>query len=397
MSASHSNSTVASYEPPADLDRLQRRGWIVGAVGVAACLAGWALNPIQFFQSYLVAWLFWLGIAVGSLAVLMLQYLTGGRWGLMIRRTLEAATRTLPALGVLFLPIVFGMQTIFPWARPEAATDELIRQKAAYLNPTSFTLRGFLYLAIWALFAFILSWLSLKQDRTAEPGLSRRMQMVAAPGLAIYCLLATFASVDWLMSLDPHWYSSVFGVYFIVGQGLSALAFLIVMAVYLSQREPMGAVFRPLQFHDYGKLMLAFVMLWAYIALSQLLIIWSANLPEEVGWYLERSHGIWKYVSILLALFHFFLPFVLLLSRDLKRDAKRLSRVAILVLCMRFVDLYWLAAPSFGHEGLSFHWLDLATVLAVGGVWFALFTGQLRRRPLLPINDPLLEEALADD
>ncbi|MGB5388728.1 MAG: hypothetical protein WBP10_00980, partial [Thermoanaerobaculia bacterium] len=270
-------------------------------------------------------------------------------------------------------------------------------QKAAYLNPTSFTLRGILYLAIWALFAFILSWLSLKQDRTAEPGLSRRMQMVAAPGLAIYCLLATFASVDWLMSLDPHWYSSVFGVYFIVGQGLSAMAFLIVMAVYLSQREPMGAVFRPLQFHDYGKLMLAFVMLWAYIAFSQLLIIWSANLPEEVGWYLERSYGAWKYVAILLALFHFLLPFVLLLSRDLKRDARRLSRVAILVLCMRFVDLYWLAAPSFGHEGLLFHWLDLATVLAVGGVWFALFTGQLRRRPLLPINDPLLEEALADD
>jgi hypothetical protein len=223
------------------------------------------------------------------------------------------------------------------------------------------------------------------------------MKIVAAPGLAIYCVLATFASVDWLMSLDPHWYSSIFGVYFIVGQGLSALAFLIVMAVYLSQREPLNTAFKPLHFHDYGKLMLAFVMLWAYIALSQLLIIWSANLPEEVGWYLERSHGVWKYISILLALFHFLLPFVLLLSRDLKRDAKRLARVAVLVLVMRFVDLYWMAAPSFGHEGLSFHWLDLATVLGIGGVWFAVFIGELRRRPILPINDPYLEEALADD
>ena len=397
MSAPHSNSAVASYEPPDDLARLQRRGWIFGAVGVVACLAGWVLDAPQFFQSYLVAWLFWLGIAMGSLAVLMLQYLTGGRWGLIVRRTLGAATRTLPALAILFLPVVLGMQALYSWARPEAAADEMIQQKAAYLNPMGFTLRGFLYLAIWALFAFILSWLSLKQDRTGDPALLQRMKLVAAPGLAIYCLLATFASVDWLMSLDPHWYSSVFGVYFIVGQGLSALAFLIVMAVYLSQREPMEAVFRPLYFHDYGKLMLAFVMLWAYIALSQLLIIWSANLPEEVGWYLERSHGVWKYVSILLALFHFFLPFVLLLSRDLKRDAKRLSRVAILVLFMRFIDLFWLAAPSFGHEGLSFHWLDLATVLAVGGVWFALFIGQLRRHPLLPINDPFLEEALADD
>ncbi len=396
MSAPHSNAHSNPYEPPSDLERLQRHGWTLGAVGVAACLVGWILDSNQFFHSYLVAWLFWLGIALGSLAILMLHHLTGGAWGLMVRRTLEAATRTLPALAILFLPILLGMQEIFPWARPEAATDELIQQKAAYLNPAAFTLRGFFYLAIWSLFAFILSWLSLRQDRTADPALIRSMQAVAAPGLAIYCLLATFASVDWLMSLDPHWYSSLFGVYFFVGQGLSALAFLIVIAVYLSQRQPMDSLFTPLHFHDYGKLMLAFVMIWAYIAFSQLLIIWSGNLPEEVGWYLERSHGIWKYVSILLALFHFLLPFLLLLSRDLKRNAKLLSKVAVLVLFMRWVDLYWLAAPSFGHEGLSFHWLDLATVVGIGGIWFALFVGQLRSRPLLPINDPYLEEALAD-
>ena len=397
MSASHDNSTGASYEPPADLGRLQRLGWIIGALGVAASLAGFALQPTQFFHSYLVAWLFWLGIAVGSLAIVMLHHLTRGGWGLMVRRTLEAATRTLPALAILFVPILLGMQAIFPWARPEAAEDPLIQQKAAYLNPTAFTLRGVLYLAIWALFAFLLSWLSLRQDRTGDLALFQRMKIVAAPGLAIYCLLATFASVDWLMSLDPHWYSSLFGVYFIVGQGLSALAFLIVMAVYLSQREPMEALFKPHHFHDYGKLMLAFVMIWAYIAISQLLIIYSANLPEEVGWYLERSHGAWLWVSVVLALFHFLLPFLLLLSRDLKRNAKLLSRVAVLVLVMRFVDLYWLAAPSFGHEGLAFHWLDVTTVIGIGGIWFALFTGQLKRRPLLPIRDPFLEEALADE
>lgn len=397
MSVANSIAPPTAYEPPGDLERLQRRGWIFAAVGVVASLAGWYLDPTQFFHSYLVAWLFWLGIALGSLAILMLHHLTRGAWGLMVRRPLEAATRTLPALAILFLPIVLGMQEIFPWARPEAATDELIQQKAAYLNPTAFTLRGFLYLAIWSLFAFILSWLSLRQDRTAELGLFQRMKVVAAPGLAIYCLLATFASVDWLMSLDPHWYSSLFGVYFIVGQGLTALAFLIVIAVYLSQRPPMEGVMKPVHFHDYGKLMLAFVMIWAYIAVSQLLIIYSANLPEEVGWYLERSHGPWLYVSIALALFHFLLPFLLLLSRDLKRNARLLSRVALFVLLMRFVDLYWMAAPSFGHAGLAFHWLDLATFVAVGGLWFALFIGQLKRRPLLPINDPFLEEALADD
>ena len=397
MSASHDNSSVTSYQPPADLARLHRRGGLFGALGVAASLVGFALQPTQFFHSYLVAWLFWLGIAVGSLAIVMLHHLTRGGWGLMVRRSLEAATRTLPALAILFVPILLGMQAIFPWARPEAAEDPLIQQKAAYLNPTAFTLRGVLYLAIWALFAFLLSWLSLRQDRTGDLALFQRMKIVAAPGLAIYCLLATFASVDWLMSLDPHWYSSLFGVYFIVGQGLSALAFLIVMAVYLSQREPMEALFKPHHFHDYGKLMLAFVMIWAYIAISQLLIIYSANLPEEVGWYLERSHGAWLWVSVVLALFHFLLPFLLLLSRDLKRNAKLLSRVAVLVLVMRFVDLYWLAAPSFGHEGLAFHWLDVTTVIGIGGIWFALFTGQLKRRPLLPIRDPFLEEALADE
>ena len=397
MSDSHDISKVASYEPPADLGRLQGRAWIFGAIGVAASLAGLALQPTQFFHSYLVAWLFWLGIALGSLAILMLHHLTRGGWGLMVRRPLEAATRTLPAMAILFVPILLGMQAIYPWARPEAAEDALIQQKAAYLNPTAFTMRGVLYLAIWALFAFTLSWLSLKQDRTGELALFQRMKVVAAPGLAVYCLLATFASVDWLMSLDPHWYSSLFGVYFIVGQGLSAMAFLIMVAVYLSQRQPMEAAFKPHHFHDYGKLMLAFVMIWAYIAISQLLIIYSANLPEEVGWYLERSKGAWLWVSIVLALFHFLLPFLLLLSRDLKRNAKLLSGVAGLVLVMRFVDLYWLAAPSFGHAGLAFHWLDLATVLGIGGVWFALFTAQLRRRPLLPVQEPFLEEALADE
>jgi hypothetical protein len=397
MSAPQDKATTTPYEPPDDLARRQRYGWIFGVLGAAACLVGWALNPTQLFRSYLVAWLFWIGIALGCLAISMLHHLTRGAWGLMIRRPLEAASRTLAALAILFLPIVVGTQELYPWARPEAAGDELIQQKAAYLNPMGFTLRGFLYLAIWAVFAFTLSWLSLRQDRTAEPGLFRRMQMVSAPGLAIYCLLATFASVDWLMSLEPHWYSSLFGVYFIVGHGLSALAFVIVVAVYLSQREPMERFFKPVHFHDYGKLMLAFVMIWAYIAVSQLLIIWSGNLPEEVGWYLERSQGSWKYVSIVLALFHFLLPFVLLLSRDLKRNAKLLSRVALLVLFMRFVDLYWLAAPSFGHHGLVFHWLDVATVITIGGIWFAVFVGQLRRHPLLPINDPYLEEALTDD
>ena len=314
----------------------------------------------------------------------------------MVRRILEAATRNLPVMILLFVPVLLGLEDIYLWARPEAASDELIRQKSAFLNPMGFTLRSLAYLSIWSLFAWTLNRLSLRQDETGDPELFRKMQMISAAGLVTYCLTATFASIDWLMSLDPHWYSSIFGVYFIIGQALSGIAFVIVIARYLSEREPMAGVLQPRHIHDYGNLMLAFVMLWAYIAVSQLIIIWSADLPEEIPWYLERVQGGWQGISIALGLFHFLVPFLILLSRGFKRNIGVLARVALFLLIMRWIDLFWLAAPTFHHH-LSFHWLDLSTLVAIGGVWSALFIGQLQRRSLIPINDPYLEEALAND
>jgi hypothetical protein len=298
---------------------------------------------------------------------------------------------------LLFAPVLAGMSHLYPWARPAAAADELLQHKTLYLNPFGFTIRSIFYLAVWSFIAALLARFSRQHDRSGEAGLLLRMRTLAAPGLGIYCLLATFASVDWLMSLDPHWYSSLFGVYFIVGHGLSALAFIVPVALYLSQREPLEGILKAHHFHDYGKLMLAFVMLWAYVAVSQLLIIWSGHLPEEIGWYLERGQGGWKWLSVALALFHFLLPFLLLLSRDVKRDARLLAGVALLVLAMRWFDLYWLAAPSFHHHGLGFHWLDLATLLGVGGLWLGWFCSRLQRGPLLPVNEPNLEEALSHD
>jgi hypothetical protein len=341
MSEPSGSTHERSFSPPADLDGLQSKAWIVGAVGAVASLGGWFLNPTQFYRSYLVSWIFWLGVAAGCLAILMLHHLSRGAWGLMTRRVLEAAARTLPFLAILFIPIVLGLEEIYLWARPEAAADELIQQKAIYLNPTAFVLRTAVYLGVWSLFAYGLSSLSLRQDRTGDTALFRRMQMISAPGLGIFCLLVTFAAVDWVMSLDPHWYSSLFGVYFLGGQAIAAMAFVILVAIYLAQREPMSGAFKAAHFHDYGKLLLAFVMLWTYFAISQLLIIWSADLPEEITWYLERAHGGWKWVSILLVLFHFLLPFLLLLSRDLKRNARTLGKVALLLLAMRWFDVYW--------------------------------------------------------
>jgi hypothetical protein len=385
----------SNWSPPDSLDSIKSKAWIVGIVGVAASLLGLFTQRQQFFQSYLVSWLFWISITLGCLGIMMLHHLSRGGWGLMIRRTLEAATRTLPLLAVLFVPILFGLQALYVWARPEAANDPLIQHKASYLNPTAFTVRGLLYLAIWILFAWALNRLSLRQDETGDAGLFRRMQVVAAPGLVVFSLVAPFASIDWLMSLDPHWYSSIFGVYFIVGTGVAGFAFISIMALYLSRRAPLEGVIKPKHFHDYGKLLLAFVMLWAYMGVSQLLIIWSGNLPEEVPWYLHRVQGGWKYLSITLVLLHFVLPFVLLLSRDFKRNARLLAGVALLVLFMRWVDLFWLAAPTFHHH-LAGHWLDLATMAAIGGIWVAVFIGQLQKRPILPIHEPYLEEALAD-
>ncbi len=388
------------FAPPEELAALERKAWLVGAVAGAATVAGLFLDRTQFFRSYLVAWVYWLSIAVGCYAVALLHQMTRGAWGLMIRRPLGAATRILPWVGLAFVPIVLGLPEIYSWAGPDALDDPLIAHKSWWLNAPAFTLRGIAYFAIWIVPAWWLNRLSRRQDEIASDQLFRRMQMVAAPALVLYVITASAAAVDWLMSLDPHWYSSLYGVMFVVGQGVSALAFVILVALYLSRREPLADQLKPRHFHDYGKLLLAFVMLWTYMQLSQLIIIWSGNLPEEVTFYLNRTEGGWKWISAALVIGHFALPFVLLLSRDLKRDAGRLGRVAVLLLAMRWFDLYWFAAPAWGHgegaHGLHLHWLDLTSVLGLGGVFLALYFRELAKRPLLPVFEPFLKEALEE-
>ena len=388
---------MSEWSAPAELGALERRAWQVGGSAVAVSLGGAWLDLGRFLESYLVAWLLWVGVALGCMAILALHHLSRGAWGLMVRRVLEAAAQTLPLLGLLFLPVLLNLPALYSWARPEAAEDKLLVQKAPYLNEPFFIARAALFFLIWSLLAHLLVRWSRRQDigLDEQSGLRlfRRMQLVSGPTLGIYALTATFASVDWIMSLDPHWYSSLFGIYFIGGHGVSALAFVVIVGLWLQRREPMSRALTPKHFHDYGKLLLAFVMLWAYFAVSQLLIIWSGNLAEETGWYLERVHGGWKYVTIALALFHFVLPFLLLLSRDLKRSAARLAGVAVLLLVMRWFDLYWQVAPVF-HHGLSPHWLDLTLAVGLGGIWLGFLLRLLGRRPLLPENDPFLEEAL---
>lgn len=399
----------STYAAPDDITRRRRAALLAGAAGLVVCAVGFAVERGHLFRAYLVAYVFWLGVALGSMALMMVHHTSGGAWGLVIRRIFEASSRTLPALAILFIPIVVGMHDLYPWTHAEHVEhDPLLRHKSLYLNTPFFLVRAAIYFASWIGIAWVLNRWSAAQDE-GHLVAGRRMQAFSGAGLVLYGLTITFASVDWVMSLNPHWFSTIFGFLFMGGQGLAALAFAIVMATLLARREPMAAVYRPGHFHDLGKLLLAFVMLWAYFNFSQYLIIYSGNLVEEIPYYIARTTNGWQYVALVLVVFHFAAPFALLLSRDLKRSANRLVLVAFAVLVMRVVDIYFLVSPEFSPAGanlhllgpeeehgtrLFVHWLDVAAVVGVGGIWLWRFLTELAQRPLLPIGDPHLAGAI---
>jgi hypothetical protein len=394
----HLSDAALMVKPTEQIGRLRSRSLLLPGIGLAAAVAGFAIAGDDFWPSYLIAYIFWLGITLGSLAVLMVHHLSGGAWGMVGRRVWEASTRTLPLMALLFIPIFWKLPVLYSWARPEAANDHIIHEKAAYLNAGFFGIRAIVYFALWGGLIFFLTKWSKEQDAQPVelPGAKdRRSRVLSGPGLVIYVLTITFMSVDWVMSLDPHWYSTIFGILTIGQQGLSALAFTIVVVAALARFRPMSDVAGPDAFHDLAKLMLAFVMLWAYFNVSQLLIIWSANLPEEIPFYLERLHGAWAPVSIALLLGQFVLPFLLLLSRDLKRSPSKVRWIAMIILFMRIVDLAWTVGPVFRHEGSSLSWIDFAAVLGMGAPWLFLFWSNLAGRSVVPAHDPYFKEAMA--
>ena len=385
----------AASTATAAIDRLRGVGLVAAVAGGLLCVAAAVTHPGQFYLAYLVAFLFFLALGVGSAAFLMLHHLVGGMWGHVIRRVLEAATRTLPWMALLFLPILLGMHDLYSWSRPGAVpADAALAAKAIYLNVPFFVGRAFLYFAVWIGLTVVLVRWSDAQDAAppstveGEPPLGRRFRFLSAPGLALYGLTMTFAAVDWVMSLDPHWYSTVYGVLFIVGQGLSTIAFATLAATLLRRRPPLDAAVEPAHLNDLGNLMLTFVMLWAYIAYSQLLIIWSGNLEEEIPWYALRLSGGRQGIALALILLHFGLPFLLLLHRPIKRNPRAMAAIAALILAMRIVDLHWIVAPAAPDRGAIFYGFEAAALLGIGGVWVAAFAAALRRRPLLPRHRP---------
>lgn len=365
---------------------------MIGGIGLAASAAGAFMNGQEFFRSYLIAYMLWLGIALGCTSLLMLHHLVGGGWGYVIRRLLESGARTFPVLLILGIPFLIGVSPSHAWVRAEAFKPEALTEfKRIYMGSTFFYVRTSIYFGAWLFLGYMLNKWSFEQDTTREPGrVGMRLQALSGPGLIIYGMTITYASIDWVMSLEPGWSSTIFGMVFMVAQALSAMAFVIIVLMRLTDRKPLSEVVQPSHFHDLGTLLFTFVMLWAYLSFSQFLIIWSGNLREEIPWYLSRARGEWAWLAVFLIVFYFAVPFALLLSRDIKRKKQTLAVVAATLILMSWVDLYWIVMPSFDHAGpqLNWLWLNLAAPIGVGGIWISAFIWQLKGKPLLPLNDP---------
>jgi hypothetical protein len=379
-----------------ELSGLRRVALVAGAAGVLASLAGALVDPAQFFRSYLFAYLYWAGLAIGCLGVVMVYHLTGGAWGVSVRRVLEAGAGTLPLVAVLFVPLLFGLRHVYPWTDTGTMmADDVLRAKMPYLNVPFFIARAAIYFAAWLTLALFLTRWSKAQDRTGDARIALALRKLSGGGLVLLAFTVTFAAFDWIMSLDPHWFSTIFGMLFLGGQGLGGMALVIAIAFPLSRRESYGKVFAPTILNDLGNLLLAFVMVWAYLSFSQLLIIWAGNLPEEIPWYLHRIAGGWNYVAIALAVFYFAVPFLVLLGRGNKRQHRRLAMIAVFILVARVIDIFFLVMPEFYHERLHVDWMDVAALAGLGGLWVTLFVWRLGSRPLLAPNDPDLAPALA--
>jgi hypothetical protein len=385
--------------PPPVVKTIAQRSLIVGVVfGIVAVILAFS-RPDEFYRAYLLGFMCWLGVSLGSMAILMIRHLTGGGWGMVIRRILGAAMRTLPLLAALFIPVILGIHHLYIWARPlSEVADKHLREHLeditkTYLTANGFIVRAIIYFAIWNLLSFLLSHWSKQTDHAGAPDNTQRFKAVAGPGLILYGFTISFAAIDWVMSLDPSWISTIFGLIILIGEVLSAMCFAVVVERILFNYKPMSEMLKPDFVHDHGKWMLTFVMVWAYFSFSQWLIIWAGNLPSEITFYLKRLNGGWGWIALILPLFHFVVPFAILLSRPLKRDVRRLVWVAIWLMLMRFVDLFWIIEPNFSQT-FKLTAADVVVPIAIGGVWMAYFFRNLGSLPLLPAYDPSAGEVM---
>ena len=402
---------ATEFQAPANVGSWRNIALGVGGIATLVILVAALISPEwreQALRSWLLGFIFWAGIGLGSIGVLLLQYLTGGAWGVVSRRVVEACSRTLPILVVLFLPIAIGLTDLYDWTHLPA-NDHVIQHRGWYMTIQWWLIRSAIYFALWGVMMYLLNKWSREQDAAKNYEESAvilvRATHFSGPTLAVFALVVSFAVVDWMMMLDPHWFSTMWGLLFVAGWALSCFCFSVLILALLWDKPPMIRVLGTRYFHDLGKLMLALVMVWAYLNFSQFLIIYSGNIPEETVWYLARTRGGWQAIGVILIVFHFAVPFLILLSREIKRQPKRLAWLAVFILLMRLIDMFYLIAPSkwihapadvAGHGAAAFHFsiLDLVAPIAVGGIWLWYFFGELMKRPLVPVNDPFLENAV---
>jgi hypothetical protein len=396
---SAATATQLDLTAPPVAKTISQRSLVVGVVfGVVAVVLAF-IQPQQFYRAYLLGFMDWLGVALGSMAILMIRHLTGGGWGMVIRRILGAAMRTVPLLAALFIPVVVGMKHLYIWARPLSEVtdkhlhDHLVDITKTYLTTSGFIYRAIFYFVIWNLLSFLLTKWSKETDKPGAPDPTGKFRTVAGPGLILYGFTISFAAIDWVMSLDPSWISTIFGLVILIGQVLSAMCFAVVVERILFNYKPMSEMLKPDFVHDHGKWMITFVMVWAYFNFSQWLIIWAGNLPAEITFYMTRLHGGWGNIGLFLVLFHFAIPFAILLSRPFKRDIRKLVWLAVWLLLMRYVDLFWIIEPNFSKT-LSVTLADIVVPIAIGGLWLACFFYNLNALPLLPAYDPSAGEVL---
>jgi hypothetical protein len=376
-----------AYRP--QMDKIQRNSLIIGVVALAVSLLGLLQNSTHFLQSYLFAYLFVAGLGLGSLGIFFLHNVVGGNWGVAIRRFIEAGLQTLPLIAVFVIPVLLGIKILYVWTNPEVSAHEFaVGHRAAYMNVPLFVLRTVIYFLIWIFLGVRILRMANELDRTGDPKLFRKIKGASAPALLLFVISTTLAFIDWIMSLEPNWYSTIYPWMFTIGQVLLTFAFMTALLVLFSDREPFRGFVKPQHFHDLGNLMLAFTMLWAYMSFAQLLIIWSENLPDEIPWYVRRFSGGWGYMAWFISIFHFCVPFFLLLMRFVKKNPTRLRTLAIWMIIVRVVDVFWIVEPAFRPHGLVVYWTDFAVLIGLSGIWLWYFIGRLKARPMLVAHDP---------
>lgn len=371
------------------------RALMVGIAGLVLSAVGWVVDADRFFHAYLTAAVCWLAIALGALFFVMLHHLVSARWSVVVRRLAENVMMTIPYLAILFIPLLFGLGHLYHWSHADVmAADELLHKKAGYLNIPFFVIRTAVYFAVWSLLARYLYRASVKQDAGYVQEDVDKIKRTSAIGMIVYALTVTAAAFDWLMSLDAHWYSTIFGVNYFAAGLLTFVSFLALLALVLRRNDILRAAITVEHYHDLAKLMFAFTIFWTYTNFSQYFLIWYGNIPEETIWYADRWVGSWVTISMIVLFGHFVFPFIGLITRGSKRTLGWVGFMAIWLIAMHYIEMYWLVYPGYSEPGASFSWQEPVTLLGIGGIFVWRIWANLTAQATVPVCDPKLDGSI---